>query len=55
MRRELLNLLIGSLLTALFLQIGVLSETNNFFNNVIGAVLVYAVTRLLSAVLGGGR
>ena len=53
LRRDLLQIVFGALLTALFIQVGVLSQENQFFHNVMASFAVYAVTRFLALVFGG--
>jgi len=55
LKRDILQILFGSILTALFIQVGVLSPANDFWTNVVSALVVYIVTRFLGFVFGGGR
>ena len=53
LKRDLLGMVFGAVLTALFLQVGILSPANNFLENVLGAFVVYIVTKFLAIVFGG--
>ena len=55
LRRDLLQIVFGAILTALFIQMGVLSPNNQFFSNIVASVFVYTVTRVLALIFGGRR
>ena len=55
LRRDLLQIVFGAILTALFIQMGILSPNNQFFSNIVASVFVYTVTRVLALIFGGRR
>ena len=55
LRRDLLQIVFGALLTALFIQIGILSPDNQFFSNIVASIFVYTATRILALIFGGRR
>jgi len=53
LKKDILQIIFGALLTALFIQMGILSPANDFWSNVISSMLVYFASRILSFMLGG--
>jgi hypothetical protein len=52
---DILNVVFGSLLTALFLQVGFLSQNNPFWDNTLSACVIMIASRALSLVFGGKK
>jgi len=55
LKLDILNIVFGSLLTALFLQVGFLSQKNQFWDNAISACVIMITSRALSFVFGGKK
>lgn len=53
LRKDILQIVFGALLTALFIQVGILSPANDFWTNVVSSMMVYFVTRILGLMFGG--
>ena len=54
-RRDMLQIVFGAILTAMFIQVGILSPNNQFFSNIVASIFVYAVTRILALIFGGRK
>jgi len=50
-----LQIVFGAILTAMFIQVGILSPNNQFFSNIVASIFVYAVTRILALIFGGRK
>lgn len=53
LKREFLQMVFGSILLALFLELQIVGSGQGFVNNLIGAVVIYVTSRLLALFFGG--
>ncbi len=53
MKRELLQIVFGAFMMAIFVEVGWLSPDNTFWGNVFSAIVIYFVSRFLALILGG--
>lgn len=52
-RYEILQIVFGAVLLAIFTSIGLLSQTNAFYDNLLGGILVMVISRVLAVIFGG--
>jgi len=52
LKRELLQVFIGAMLMALFLELGWLDPAKTFWSNVLTAVVIAVISRTLALILG---
>lgn len=53
LKSEILQIIFGSFLLGLFIQTGILSPEQNFWNNVMSGIVIFLVSRLLGFIFGG--
>lgn len=51
-RGQILQIIFGALMLAVFIQFGWIKQTNPFWDNVIGGIVIMAGSRLLAFVFG---
>lgn len=52
LKRELLQIIIGALLMALFLELGWLDPAKTFWSNVLTAMVIAVISRVVALILG---
>lgn len=53
LKAEILQIVFGAFLLGIFIQVGILSPDNSFWNNVISGIVIFLVSRLLGFLFGG--
>lgn len=53
LKSEILQILFGSFLLGLFIQVGILSSDASFWNNVMSGIVIFVVSRFLGFLFGG--
>lgn len=53
LKTSILEVVFGAILLGIFIEFGILSPDNSFWNNVISGIVIFLVSRFLGFIFGG--